>query len=290
MVGHIRRREFRNLKTAWMDVGPADAPILFFLHGYPDSAETWHFQVEHFKHAFHVVCPFSRGTGGPEGSEASDAVERYSQNALSLDALQILESVDPTHTHPIILVGHDLGAVTAWNLAPLLKGRLKGLVILNGLSLYQMAKRLKDPAQLLKSWYIYLINIPYLSEFIATHFSKRVLKLAYDLGGLPARLRDTPSDPSRNLVSPMNQYRAFSRELPSVLRHKPAKIKCPTLILWGNRDAFILPPTLNELEPYTNQVTVRILDANHWLHREQANEVNALLENFLKGLSLHASS
>lgn len=282
MAAPIRRREFRNLKTAWVDTGPSDAPILFFLHGYPDSAETWNFQIEQFKEKYHVVCPYTRGTGGPEGSEASNTVDRYGQSALALDALQVLDSVDPSKSKPIIIIGHDLGVVTAWNLAPLLRARLKGLVLINGLNLHQMLRRVGDPAQLLKSWYIYLLNIPYLSEFVATHFSKRVLKFAYDLGGLPGALRELPEDPSRNLIAPMNQYRAFTREIPNLLRTKPQKIKCPTLVLWGKNDAFLLPPTLDELEPYTNEVTVRILDGNHWLHREKSNEVNVLLEEFLK--------
>lgn len=288
MDAQIRRREFRNLKTAWLDVGPSEAPILLFLHGYPDSADTWSFQVDHFKSKYHVVCPFSRGTGGTEGSEASDSVERYSQNALALDTLQILESIDPTQKRPIVIVGHDLGVVTAWNLAPLLKERLRGLILMNGLNLHQMLMRAGDPTQLLKSWYIYLINIPYLSEFVATHFSKKVLKLAYDMGGLPSNLREVPEDPSRNLIAPMNQYRAFAREIPKTLRHKPLKIKCPTLVIWGKNDAFLVPPTLDELEPYTNEVTVRILDANHWVHRERNDEVNSLVETFLEGISLDA--
>lgn len=290
MDAQIRRREFRNLKTAWVDVGPAEAPILFFLHGYPDSATTWSFQIEHFKNTYHVVCPFSRGTGGAEGSEAAHSTDRYSQSSLALDALQVLEAIDPSQTRPVVLVAHDLGVVTAWNLAPLIKKRLKGMILLNGLNIYQMLKRASIPTQLFKSWYIYLINIPYLSEFVATHFSGRVLKLAYDLGGLPPALREQPEDPSRNLVSPMQQYRAFAKEIPKVLRHRPDKIKTPTLVIWGKNDAFVVPPTLDELEPYCNDVTVRILDANHWAHRERSSEVNSLIENFLKGIAFHAAS
>lgn len=277
MQSRVRQRELRNLKTGWMDAGPEDAPILFFLHGYPDSPETWEFQVNYFQDRFRIICPFARGASP---SEATDSLQRHSQDSVALDLLQILNCVDPQHTKPIYCIGHDLGAVHAWNIAPLLSERLKGLIILNGLALRQMIGRAKLFPQHLKSWYIYLMNVPYLPEFLAAHFAQRLSALAYDLGGLPKQLQPTEHDQSV-VVEPIKQYRAFTREIPNMLNAKIKKIECPTLILWGRKDRFLLPPTVDEFEAYTSNVTIRILDGNHWLHREKAEQVNKLIEGFV---------
>ena len=56
----------------------------------------------------------------------------------------MLREVDPDPTRPVILVGHDLGAIHACHAAQFLQKRVKGVILFNGLSLYQAARRLKS--------------------------------------------------------------------------------------------------------------------------------------------------
>jgi pimeloyl-ACP methyl ester carboxylesterase len=58
------------------------------------------------------------------------------------------------------------------------------------------------------------------------------------------------------------------------------RLRTPVLLLWGSRDAFLLPPTAEEWEPFAADVTTRILPAGHWIHRERAAEVNRLIDDF----------
>src|SRR4051812_25076399 len=88
----IRKREFRDLKTSWIEAGDPEKPILLFLHGFPDSAETWSHQVDHFKTDYHVICPFVRGA---LPSDPAETVLRYSTKSEALDVLQILKAIDP---------------------------------------------------------------------------------------------------------------------------------------------------------------------------------------------------
>jgi epoxide hydrolase 4 len=275
----IRKREFRDLKTSWIEAGDPHHPILLFLHGFPDSAETWKFQIDHFKKNYHVISPFVRGA---LPSDPAEHIPRYSTKSEALDILQILKTIDPHHKKKIVCVGHDLGSPVAWKLAGLLSHRLAGLVILNGLALEQMRERLmKRPKQWLKSWYVFPMQVPFLPEFLFSHFSQQLIDQTHKSGGFP-KPEESPKDYAQQFIlGPLNQYRAFTREL--LAGDKVTKISVPTLILWSNRDNYLLHPTLEELEPLCSDVSVRILEGRHWIHQDRHEMFNEVLEEFLKG-------
>jgi len=278
MMGQLQTATFRGLKTSWLRSGSSDdKPLLLFLHGFPDSPETWEFQVEHFKKDFDVICPFTRGAGP---SEPAEDRARYGLKASALDLLQLLDEVDPSRSRPVFCVGHDLGAVHASNLALYLGSRLKGLVLMNGLPLPVMARRIDRPQQLLKSWYIYAFQVPKLPELAIRHFARPLLRLAHKLGEVSEEKALRPDQVTDCLAAPLSQYRAFARELPRALRDRVPEISAPLLVLWGDRDAFLAPPRVEEFQPVSSRFTCRILPGNHWLHREAPARVNRILGAF----------
>lgn len=279
MITRTESISSRGLKTSWLRSGTPGKPILLFLHGYPDSPDTWEFQVQHFKDDFDILCPFVRGAGP---SEKAKEVRRYGLESVGLDILAILKKADPSQTRPIYCVGHDLGAVHASHLAHLLGDRLEGLVLMNGLPLPQMVRRMKLPRQQMKSWYIYLMQLPLLPESVARFFPRALLAVAHRLGEVPERSRLEVSEVKDCVVYTVNQYRAFARAIPRYWRGQEPKIDCPVLILWGDRDAFLVTPTADEFKPFASRFTTRILEGNHWIHREQPKRVNRLLEEFFR--------
>jgi epoxide hydrolase 4 len=269
----------RGLETAWWEeeAPSKNAPLLCFLHGFPDTPATWDRQLAHFKDRFHVIAPYARGAGS---SEPAPTLDRYRESSTTLDLLQILKAIDPKGKRDVYLVGHDLGAVAAWNLAPLLGERLKGLAIVNGLSLVQMFQRRGRLRQHLKSWYIYAFQIPKLPELVARRFTAPGLRLAHSLGGLPAG--DRP-EITESVAGAIPHYRAYAREFPWLGRRRPVKLSAPVLVLWGSKDTFLLPPRWEELTPYAARPECRVIVGNHWVHREKAAEVNSILDRFFAG-------
>jgi pimeloyl-ACP methyl ester carboxylesterase len=176
----VKTKIIRTLKTGWLEEGENKKPILLMLHGYPDDPSTWDFQAEFFKSHFHVIRPFNRGV---EPSEPSERISRYGLDGASSDLLDILQEIDPEKTRKIICVGHDLGAVLAWNLAPLLGARLSALIIFNGLSLNQFVRRFSSLQQQRQSWYIYFMQIPFLPEFLIKY------SLKHKVGKISSALR-----------------------------------------------------------------------------------------------------
>ncbi|MCG6120878.1 MAG: alpha/beta fold hydrolase, partial [Blastomonas sp.] len=53
--------------------GPADAPPLILLHGFPESHRTWRYVMAHFADRYRLIAPDQRGFAGsskPEGVQA----------------------------------------------------------------------------------------------------------------------------------------------------------------------------------------------------------------------------
>lgn len=279
-----KSRKIRGLETAWLEARPSkerqqDAPILIFLHGFPDTAESWSYQLDHFKGRYWVVAPFIRGAAP---SEPGRDLRRYGTSAIALDHLAILTAVDPTKTRRVFIVGHDLGCVHAWSLARLLGPRAAGLVVINGLTVGQMARRLTAPRQLKKSWYMFLMQIPFFPELAVSIAPRKLVALAHAKGELPQEIRP----PLRSLVGatvgPLNQYRALAREIPRSILTKEARLVCPVLVLWSARDAFLEPINADEIKPDARDVTIRILPSNHWVQRSNPEQINALIAEFLQ--------
>ena len=57
----------------------------------------------------------------------------------------------------------------------------------------------------------------------------------------------------------------------------------PTLVIWGERDRYLLPANLTGLEQFVPNLTVkRIPEATHWVVHERPTEVNEAIRAFLR--------
>lgn len=275
----IVREQIRGAQTGWLEYGCDSKPILLFLHGYPDTAESWMPQINHFKNDYKIVAPFSRGSSLSQSAKLP--VKRYGPDSVVLDHLKILKKIDPLKKADIHIVAHDLGVVQAWHLAPYLGGQLKSMSLINGISLAQMARRYANPRQALKSWYIYFFQIPFVADKILERSPGKFLSFAYRKGGLPAVRRPKVKDSVKGVVGPLKQYRALFRSLPRTFFEDYPRIDAPVQILWGEEDPFLVPPKRQEIAPFAKNVEIRMLTGGHWLHLDAPEKTNELIEDFL---------
>ncbi len=83
----------------------------------------------------------------------------------------------------------------------------------------------------------------------------------------------------------VNYYRAnggiiFDRSL-------DARIETPSLLVWGDRDAFLSTELSMGYEPYVRNLTLaRLPGVSHWVQQEAPDRVNAALERWLKDHNL----
>lgn len=83
------------------------------------------------------------------------------------------------------------------------------------------------------------------------------------------------------LTGPINYYRAaFSKQ---TKYERAAKLKVPTLVVWGEPDKFLETNLANEATKYVENVTVKIIgDSSHFVILDRPQEVNAAFREFLK--------
>ena len=281
-TARIRDAEIRGLATAWLEAGEPGRPIAFLCHGFPDDPHAWSQQIDVLAVKFHVIAPFVRGC---DRSAPAGDVRRYGTKAILLDHLEVLQRVQISDITPVTVIGHDLGAAHAIELARALGPRLAGAIIINGTDVGTFARRLSRPEQVKRSWYMGLMQLPLLPEAAVKFIPESCAWLAGELGGLRKDLRETVGFERRTLA-PLNQYRAFARELPNKNQERPARIRAPMLVLWGRDDELLEPPAKLEWERIGLNVTIRILVGGHWLHRENADLVNPIILDFMtaKGL------
>ena len=264
--------------------GPEDGPVVVLLHGFPEFWYGWRRQIEPLAAAgFRVVVPDQRGynlSGKPSG------VSAYALTELVSDVIAI---ADQLGQNKIILAGHDWGAAVAWSAALLYPQRIAKLAVLNVPHPSVMRKFLSTrPRQLLRSWYMFLFQFPWLPEAIFSAFHFRIGSQALLRSSRPGtfsaedlvQYRAAWSQPGA-LTGMINWYRALFR---TRVKFSDKIVRVPTRILWGERDAFLLTEMARESLSYcTNAELFTFANATHWLQHEEPARVSELLIDFFRG-------
>ena len=98
--------------TSYMEHGPADGPLMIFLHGWPSLGLMWRAQMEAFAaEGWRCIAPDLRGFGGSSAPAAGDAY------AIEEVVADMAELHDHLGGRPAVWVGHDWGCVVAGALA-----------------------------------------------------------------------------------------------------------------------------------------------------------------------------
>jgi pimeloyl-ACP methyl ester carboxylesterase len=101
----IRRLATARHATAYLDAGPADGPLMIFVHGWPELSLVWRAQIEHFAAAgFRCIAPDMRGYGGSSAPKATNA---YAVQELVADLVDLHDALG---AKPAVWVGHDWGS------------------------------------------------------------------------------------------------------------------------------------------------------------------------------------
>jgi pimeloyl-ACP methyl ester carboxylesterase len=284
--------QFQYLKTNGVRLhiaraGPEDGEPVFLLHGFPDAWFGWEAQIESLADAgFRVIAPDQRGynvSDKPKGATS------YRMNMLVDDILGLADALRYERFH---LAGHDFGAMVSWNLAMRYPKRLKRLVIANVPHPAVMRDYLRThPSQMRKSWYAFFFQLPRLPEWAVKANDWRFL-----ISAMPDDFTETERNRYRQawaqpraMTSMINWYRALLREKPQ--SPTPAKIRVPTLLLWGQQD----PHISYEMAPLSVALCddgrlVTFEDATHWVMHDKSKEVSHwTLDKQIKSSPCHIS-
>ncbi|WP_260580557.1 alpha/beta fold hydrolase [Sphingopyxis sp. PET50] len=283
-----------------VDIGPRDAPVLIFLHGFPESHRTWRNQLPHFSDRFRCIAPDQRGYRG--SSKPQDAAE-YAPDKLIAD---IFALADALGIDTFTIVGHDWGGAIAWGVAlggqpgglhPAWAGRVTRAVIANAPHPGLFGRLLQtDRVQRAASQYIRLFRDPASDAIVREQGLAGLLAKAFE--GRLAGAVAPPGEIARSLADwedrdacfgMLNWYRASPIEVPPMdapFAEPPAmpfpKLTIPTLVIWATDDVALPPSNLDGIEELVpNATIVQVPGCGHFVTWEAPDAVNAAMDAFL---------
>jgi epoxide hydrolase 4 len=259
--------------------GPDDGPLVILLHGFPEFWYGWHRQIGPLAEAgFRVVVPDQRGYN------LTGKTPPFDTRTLAADVVHLIEACG--HRDALV-AGHDWGALVAWTLAGLHPERVRRLAVLNVPHPSAASQEILggNLRQILKSWYILFFQLPFLPELLLSRHDHALLRAAMKASADLSTFSEVDLDryltawaQPEALSAMLGWYRALVRQALSQTSPNLERIAAPTLILWGARDAALVPELAQRsLEYVASGRLVRFPDATHWVQHDAAHEVSRLL-------------
>ncbi|VXC73678.1 alpha/beta fold hydrolase [Pseudomonas sp. 9Ag] len=296
--------------------GPLNGPVVWLLHGFPESWYSWRHQIRMLAEAgYRVLVPEMRGYGQ---TSAPDDVSSYDLMTVCAD---IQAAMDLLGQRSVAVVGHDWGAPVAWHLALLEPQRVRVIAAMA----VPYGGRPKRPAiEIIRSQfadrfnYILYFQQPGVAETELDQDIPRTLRMMMhntsaavpkDLflqdkpagSSLYQGMRDPGAPPAwcasdafavylatfegRGFRGALNWYRNFERNWERTAPLAERKVEQPALFLLGDKDPVgtLEAHTLQKMPSWVSDLEQHIVeDCGHWIQSEQPEQVNRLLLSFLE--------
>ena len=248
--------------------GPARAPAVLLLHGFPESSRMWDGVLPALHEAgLRTVAPDQRGYS--PGARPTD-VAAYGIGEIVGDALGLLDALDLPAAH---VLGHDWGAVVGWHLAAKHPDRVRTFTAVSvPHPAAQSAAMRSDPEQQRLSGYIQAFRVPEVAE--ATLLADDARRLRGMFRPLPAEVADVfvrPLQEPGALTAALSWYRAMGRHDLAGL----GSVGVPTTYVWGTEDAGIGRTAAEGCAAYmTGEFEfVQLPGVSHWVPEQEPETV-----------------
>ena len=282
----IQQTQYRTVSVdgidiAYREAGPANAPTILLLHGFPTSSHMFSNLVASLSDRFHLVAPDYPGFG----NSAQPGMDEFEYTFDNL--AKVMEGfVDKLGLQRYSLYVMDYGAPIGFRLAARNPEQIESLIVQNGNAYAEGLREFWDPIR--KYWKERTPeNAAALAGFISpqgvkwqyTHGVRTESVISPDNWNVDLRHLTRAGNPEiqlalfydyQNNVPHYPAWQAYFRE------HQP-----PTLIVWGKND-YIFPA--EGAYPYTrdlDNVDLHLLDTGHFALEEDNDQIASLIRRFL---------
>lgn len=278
-----------------VDEGPVDAPVLIFLHGFPESHRTWRHQIRHFKDRYRCIAPDQRGYRQSSKPQNADA---YTPNQLIGDVFLLADALGIAS---FTIVGHDWGGAIAWGVA--LAGqhaRVSRAIIANAPHPAIFQKLLyTSPDQREASQYIRAFRDTANDAIVKNEGLTGLLDKVVKWQNSGAMEPEERAQLMRDYQNPdaafgmLNYYRASQMVVPTMdapfelpADYSPPDLPdltIPTLVIWAMDDLALPSENLDGLDALIHPLTlVQVSDCGHFVPWEAPEAVISAMESFLE--------
>ncbi|MFA7503425.1 MAG: alpha/beta hydrolase [Burkholderiaceae bacterium] len=280
------------IRLHYASAGRPGAPLMLFLHGFPEFWYAWKALLPHYGRQHFAVAPDLRGYNL---SSRPAEVEHYRIGRLIEDVDRLIKALG---YQDAIVVAHDWGGALAWSVAIARPALISRLVMLNAPHPIPFARALAtDPAQQAASQYMNWLRRPgsedalaaddfalmqkFLRGFSEADWLDDATLAAYkEAWGQPGAIRGGVNWYRASPLYPATDTDPGAGRLE--LREEDFIVPMPTLLIWGEQDQALLPVLLDGIERVVPRLRmVRIPDATHWLVHEKPEKIIAAIDDFL---------
>lgn len=285
------------IRLHYVAAGDANAPLMVFVHGFPEFWYCWHDQLEEFGRDHRAVAFDLRGHNL---SDKPEDVAAYRPKVLIEDLRQLIEHLTADRPEKsCVLVAHDWGGAIAWTFAAAHPRYVQKLVIINAPHTVPFARALaSDPVQQAASNYMLLLRHAKAERVLEANHFERLLKMFNHPASGRCALSDADIPLYREawsqagaLSGALNLYRASPLYPPSAedpgaaaltLDATALTVRVPTLVIWGEADTALGTGLLDGLDEVVTDLRIRrIAEGSHWVIHEQPQQVSAAIREFL---------
>jgi pimeloyl-ACP methyl ester carboxylesterase len=278
----IARKRIRadGMTIFYREAGPADAPVILLLHGFPTSSFQYRELIPRLADRYHVIAPDLPGFGFTEVPAQRNYI--YTFDAL---AKTIEQFTDALHLKSYALYVFDYGAPTGFRLAMSHPERVTAIVSQNG-NAYE--EGLGDAwAPIRRYW-----STPSTEnrEAIRTVLNAEGMKREYASGIRDASLISPESYTldaallarSGNTDIQLDLFLDYANNVKLYPKFQEyfRKWKPPLFAIWGKHDPYFIPPGAEAFRRDIPEATVQFLDTGHFALETHLDEVAGRIRDF----------
>lgn len=279
----VRHREIQvhGLRIAYREAGPADAPVLLLLHGFPTSSHYFRTLMPLLADRYRLVAPDLPGFGFSEAPPAKDFAYTFAHLTEVVDAF-----TEALGLHRYALYVFDYGAPVGFRLALIHPERVTAILSQNGNAYeeglgsgWQLWRRYwQEPNAANREAMRILLQPERLKQLYLKGAAdpSRVGPEAYTLDSallkVPGR-EEAQLDLFLDYGTNVALYPAFQAYLRT---WKP-----PLLAIWGRHDPIFLPPGAEAFPRDDPRAEVRLLEAGHFALETEAEAIAEAVRAFL---------
>jgi len=277
--------EADGIKIFYREAGPADAPVILLLHGYPTSSHMFRHLIPRLALSFRVIAPDLPGFGFTE--VPSERQYRYTFDSLAVTVNTFVEALNLKRYAIYVF---DYGAPTGFRLAVAHPERVTAIISQNGNGYVDglgeawdpIKKYWKDPTPANREalrgfiglegtrWqYVHGVTDPLLVEPEAYWLDTVLLQRP---GNAEIQL-DLFLDYASNVML----YPTFQEYF--------RKFQPPLLAAWGKNDPFFIPPGAEAFRRDIPSAKVVFYDTGHFALETHVEEISEQIHLFLRELA-----
>jgi pimeloyl-ACP methyl ester carboxylesterase len=267
------------------DAGPADGPVVMFVHGFPENWWEWHELIGPLAaDGYRVVCPDLRGAGWSSAPRS-----RYTKAEKAEDLAAVLDHLG---IDSVKLVAHDWGGPTAFIMMLRHPEKVTGFFGINTVAPF-VNRNVSSLLNLWRLWYQIPISLPVIGPRLLRDPNSRFLRM---LGPWVGGGFSIPDDSAQLYLECMREpghaeagsrwYRSYQTgEMWRWVRgqYADARVEVPVRWLTGTRDPVITADLTQGYRDHISDFEVELVDgAGHWIVAQQPDLVLDRVRAFVK--------